>query len=133
MATPWHRRDVENEDGDATYRTAAARSSGVTIPLITRIAFGTKIVDALIALVMLCLGGHRPQLPGRHPHGPRVCQEGPGNAPKLKIDGVRTIRASVDDAEDRRAAALADFLADSELGGHQRTAVAAHDQGGRLG
>jgi transposase len=36
------------------------------IRLITRIAFGFKNVDALIALAMLSLGGHRPALPGRN-------------------------------------------------------------------
>ena len=31
----------------------------------TRIAFGFKSPDALIALAMLSLGGHKPVLPGR--------------------------------------------------------------------
>ena len=31
----------------------------------TRVAFGFKSPDALIALAMLNLGGHRPALPGR--------------------------------------------------------------------
>jgi transposase len=35
------------------------------IRLITRMAFGFKSADALIALAMLNLGGHRPALPGR--------------------------------------------------------------------
>jgi len=35
------------------------------IRLITRIGFGFKSPDALIALAMLSLGGHRPTLPGR--------------------------------------------------------------------
>jgi hypothetical protein len=35
------------------------------ICLITRVAFGFKSPDALIALAMLNLGGHRPTLPGR--------------------------------------------------------------------
>jgi len=35
------------------------------IRLITRAAFGFKSPDALIALAMLNLGGHRPVLPGR--------------------------------------------------------------------
>ena len=35
------------------------------IRLITRIAFGFKSPDALIALAMLSLGGHKPVLPGR--------------------------------------------------------------------
>lgn len=33
--------------------------------LITRIAFGFKSPEALIAIAMLSLGGHRPALPGR--------------------------------------------------------------------
>jgi transposase len=33
--------------------------------LITRIVFGFKSPDALIALAMLSLGGHHPVLPGR--------------------------------------------------------------------
>jgi transposase len=38
------------------------------IRLITRVAFGFRSATALIALVMLSLGGHRPALPGRiHP------------------------------------------------------------------
>lgn len=36
------------------------------IRLITRIAYGFKNVDALIAMAMLSLGGHRPALPGRN-------------------------------------------------------------------
>lgn len=35
------------------------------IRLITRIAFGFKSPDALIALATLSLGGHKPVLPGR--------------------------------------------------------------------
>jgi len=40
-------------------------STNTKIRLITRIAFGFKSVEALIALAMLSLGGHRPVLPGR--------------------------------------------------------------------
>jgi transposase len=40
-------------------------SVNTKIRLITRIAFGFKSPDALIALAMLSLGGHRPALPGR--------------------------------------------------------------------
>ena len=36
------------------------------IRLITRIAFGFKSPEALIALAMLSLGGHKPVLPGRN-------------------------------------------------------------------
>ena len=46
---------------------ALIESVNTKIRLITRIAFGFKNVDALIALAMLSLGGHRPQLPGRPP------------------------------------------------------------------
>lgn len=40
-------------------------SLNTKIRLITRIAFGFKSPEALIALSMLSLGGHRPTLPGR--------------------------------------------------------------------
>ncbi len=40
-------------------------SMNTKIRLITRIAFGFKSPDALIALAMLSLGGHKPALPGR--------------------------------------------------------------------
>jgi hypothetical protein len=35
------------------------------IRLLTRLAFGFRSPEALIALAMLALGGHRPALPGR--------------------------------------------------------------------
>lgn len=40
-------------------------STNTKIRLITRIAFGFKSPEALIALALLSLGGHRPDLPGR--------------------------------------------------------------------
>ena len=40
-------------------------SMNTKIRLMTRIAFGFKSPDALIALAMLSLGGHKPALPGR--------------------------------------------------------------------
>lgn len=40
-------------------------STNTKIRLITRIAFGFKSPEALIALALLSLGGHRPALPGR--------------------------------------------------------------------
>ena len=40
---------------------------------LTRIAFGFRSPEALIALAMLALGGHRPALPGRTKH-PRISQ-----------------------------------------------------------
>jgi transposase len=47
---------------------ALIESVNTKIRLITRIAFGFRSADALIALAMLSLGGHRPVLPGRtHP------------------------------------------------------------------
>lgn len=44
-------------------------STNTKIRLITRVAFGFRSPEALIALAMLSLGGHRPQLPGRLAHG----------------------------------------------------------------
>ncbi len=41
-------------------------SVNTKVRLITRIAFGFRSPDALIALAMLSLGGHRPTLPGRN-------------------------------------------------------------------
>lgn len=41
-------------------------SVNTKIRLITRIAFGFRSIPALIALMMLSLGGHRPTLPGRN-------------------------------------------------------------------
>jgi len=40
-------------------------STNTKIRLITRMAFGFKSVEALIALALLTLGGYRPDLPGR--------------------------------------------------------------------
>jgi transposase len=40
-------------------------STNTKIRLLTRIAFGFRSPEALIALAMLALGGHRPSLPGR--------------------------------------------------------------------
>ena len=45
---------------------ALIESTNTKIRLITRIAFGFKSPDALIALALLSLGGHRPALPGRN-------------------------------------------------------------------
>ena len=44
---------------------ALIESTNTKIRLLTRIAFGFKNTDALIALAMLALGGFRPALPGR--------------------------------------------------------------------
>ena len=51
-------------------------SVNTKIRLLTRIAFGFRSPDALIALAMLTLGGHRPSLPGRT-NDPRISQESP--------------------------------------------------------
>ncbi len=48
-------------------------STNTKIRLLTRIAFGFRSADALIALAMLALGGHRPALPSRTKH-PRISQ-----------------------------------------------------------
>ena len=40
-------------------------STNTKIRLITRIAYGFKSPEALIALALLSLGGYRPVLPGR--------------------------------------------------------------------
>lgn len=45
---------------------ALIESVNTKIRLITRIAFGFRSAQALIALAMLSLGGHKPILPGRH-------------------------------------------------------------------
>lgn len=44
---------------------ALIESKNTKIRLITRVAFGFKSAEALIALAMLSLGAHRPVLPGR--------------------------------------------------------------------
>jgi hypothetical protein len=41
-------------------------STNTKIRLLTRIAFGFRSPDALIALAILALGGQRPELPGRN-------------------------------------------------------------------
>ncbi len=40
-------------------------STNTKIRLLQRLAYGFKSPDALIALAMLSVGGHRPDLPGR--------------------------------------------------------------------
>jgi transposase len=54
---------------DATLQHALSNalieSTNTKIRLLTRIAFGFKNINALIALAMLALGGYRPNLPGR--------------------------------------------------------------------
>ena len=48
---------------------ALVESTNTKIRLLTRVAFGFRSSEALIALAMLALGGHRPALPGRTAHG----------------------------------------------------------------
>jgi transposase len=48
---------------------ALVESTNTKIRLLTRIAFGFKSPEALIAIAMLSLGGYRPSLPGRTAHG----------------------------------------------------------------
>jgi transposase len=50
------------EHGLSNGRTESVNTK---IRLITRLAYGFKSPDALIALAMLSLGGHRPALPNR--------------------------------------------------------------------
>jgi transposase len=51
---------------------ALIESVNTKIRLLTRLAFGFRSADALIALAMLSLAGHRPVLPGRP--DPRISQ-----------------------------------------------------------
>lgn len=53
---------------------ALIESTNTKIRVLTRIAFGFRSPDALIALAMLALGGHRPSLPGRPIKHPRKRQ-----------------------------------------------------------
>jgi transposase len=50
---------------DSGLSNALIESTNTKIRLLTRIAFGFRSPNALIALAMLALGGHRPALPGR--------------------------------------------------------------------
>ncbi len=54
-------------------RQGLIESTNTKIRLLTRIAFGFRSPQALIALAMLALAGHRPTLPGRHNH-PQISQ-----------------------------------------------------------
>lgn len=49
---------------------ARIESLNTRIRLITRVAFGFRSTDALVALALLSLGGYCPDLPGRHPASP---------------------------------------------------------------
>ena len=59
-----HRAEI-NAALHSDLSNALIESTNTKIRLLTRIAFGFKNPDALIALAMLALGGHRPALPGR--------------------------------------------------------------------
>ena len=62
--TPIH--DKIHATLDHGLSNALIESVNTKIRLITRIGFGFRSPDALIALAMLSLGGHKPVLPGRH-------------------------------------------------------------------
>jgi len=47
------------------FQVAGRVATNTKVRLITRIALGFKSPDALVALPMLSLGGHRPALPSR--------------------------------------------------------------------
>jgi len=57
---------------DATLDHALIESVNTKIRLITRVAFGFRSAEALIAMAMLSLAGHKPVLPGRL--SPRIGQ-----------------------------------------------------------
>lgn len=59
-----YRASIENTL-EHNLSNALIESTNTKIRLLTRIAFGFRSPDALIALAMLSLGGYRPPLPGR--------------------------------------------------------------------
>jgi transposase len=65
-------RDKIHAALDHGLSNALIESVNTKIRLLTRIAFGFRSPEALIALAMLSLGGHRPDLPGRP--NPRIRQ-----------------------------------------------------------
>jgi transposase len=65
-------RDKTHAALDHALSNALIESVNTKIRLLTRIAFGFRSPDALIALAMLSLGGHKPVLPGRT--NPRIGQ-----------------------------------------------------------
>jgi transposase len=65
------RRIVKHRDAihvalDSGLSNGLIESTNTKLRLLARIAFGFKNPDALIAIAMLALGGHRPELPGRN-------------------------------------------------------------------
>ena len=51
---------------DSGLSNALIESTNTKIRLLTRVAFGFRSPDALIALALLSLGGYTPALPGRN-------------------------------------------------------------------
>lgn len=62
-----HRKQIDAAL-DHHLSNALTESMNTKIRLLTRIAFGFRSPQALIALAMLSLGGHKPALPGRTTH-----------------------------------------------------------------
>ena len=58
-------RDAIHATLDHGLSQGLVESANTKIRVLTRIAYGFHSADALIALAMLALGGHRPALPGR--------------------------------------------------------------------
>jgi transposase len=63
-----HYRPAIDAALDHDLSNALVESTNTKIRLLTRIAFGFRSPQALIALAMLALGGYKPQLPGRLAH-----------------------------------------------------------------
>lgn len=59
-----HRLQIESSIRE-DLSNALVESTNTKIRVLTRVAFGFHSAEALIALAMLSLGGHRPDLPGR--------------------------------------------------------------------
>lgn len=59
-------RDAIDASMDHGLSNGLIESTNTKIRLLTRIAFGFRSPEALIALALLALGGHRPNLPGRN-------------------------------------------------------------------
>ena len=59
-----HRASI-NASLEHNLSNALIESTNTKIRLLTRIAFGFRSTDALIAMIMLSLGSHQPALPGR--------------------------------------------------------------------
>jgi transposase len=68
-------RDTIDATLDHGLSNGLVESMNTKIRLLTRMAFGFKNPQALIALAMLALGGYCPPLPGRTPNDPHIQQE----------------------------------------------------------